>query len=57
MEAKYSDEEIRFLYAEKQREPFPRKKQVRVAVQTLLIIQGVSAGIAWLALWIIDKIA
>ena len=57
MEPTYTDEEIRYLYAEKQKEPFPKKRQVKVAVQTYLVIQAVSAGIVWLTLWIIDKIA
>jgi hypothetical protein len=57
MEPTYTEEEIRYLYAEKQKEPFPKKKQIKFALQTYLIILAVSAGMTWIALWIIDKIA
>jgi len=51
MEQTLTDEEIRTLYEDKQKEPFPKEKQAMGAVLAIIIILGmIAVGLCFWAL-------
>ena len=51
MDQTLTDEEIRVMYQDKQREPFPKDKQVMGAILAIIIILGmIAAGLCFWAL-------